>query len=400
MKSWLVRVSRPSKTPPKRKIMHDWEFHAPSHAQAMVTARNYAQGIADKYGVEASFTLKETKRPSKARSNPRTAQMPVYVDADPPYGFTVSVTAPPGRVVVADWYQDKATAQAAARKVRSIIKARKLSPQAISRILADEGVRSNPLHAKRFQFRYPAPPVSHAAWTPEDWDRYEELHGSWVDTEPETLPWSEREHFVKTHRRSPRGEMLYAIAKKNKGGRRQVQQALWTEAIPVPRSIKKTPRSKATGTYVFPETRSYPIGDLYHARLALTYVLSPSNAKDRAAVAQAVQATWPEYDWASWWASRIRKKRIKSWASLLREKAKRNPAQDTRGEFVAYGTREQAKAQAAAHTPPGYEPYAFELVGHPLTSDEWRYKMRKKRSKKSRKGKSLKGKWRATQRRR
>jgi len=45
--------------------------------------------------------------------------------------------------------------------------------------------------------------------------------------------------------------------------------------------------------FVFPRERRYPINDLYHGRLALIYVLSPSNSKDRDAVSKAVLAKYP-----------------------------------------------------------------------------------------------------------
>jgi hypothetical protein len=56
--------------------------------------------------------------------------------------------------------------------------------------------------------------------------------------------------------------------------------------------------------FAVPSERKYPINDLFHARLALTYVLSPSNAAYRDEVVRAVLARYPELQF--WWASRSR----------------------------------------------------------------------------------------------
>ena len=56
--------------------------------------------------------------------------------------------------------------------------------------------------------------------------------------------------------------------------------------------------------FAVPSERKYPINDLFHARLALTYVLSPSNAAYRDEVVDAVLARYPELKF--WWASRSR----------------------------------------------------------------------------------------------
>ena len=69
----------------------------------------------------------------------------------------------------------------------------------------------------------------------------------------------------------------------------------------VPTRIKETPRSAATSLYVFPRKKSFPIGDLFHARLALIYALSPTHAKVADKVFRAVQKAYPQYDWERWW---------------------------------------------------------------------------------------------------
>jgi len=69
----------------------------------------------------------------------------------------------------------------------------------------------------------------------------------------------------------------------------------------VPEFIPKSPRSSAEGLYVYPKRKAFPIGDLYHARLALIYVMSPTNRSAKNKVVKAVMKHYPEYDWAAWW---------------------------------------------------------------------------------------------------
>jgi len=92
---------------------------------------------------------------------------------------------------------------------------------------------------------------------------------------------------------------------------------------PVPVTMKATPRSKATKVYVFPKRKSYPIGDLYHARLALLRVMWPNNVKNSKAVLTAVMKRYPKYDWASWWDSQRKRannrKQIKTSRALLKK---------------------------------------------------------------------------------
>ena len=66
----------------------------------------------------------------------------------------------------------------------------------------------------RFETRFPVPPVCTAYWTEADWDTWIERHGVTVDREPETLPWSDTHHFVKTGERDAKGEMLYRLTPK------------------------------------------------------------------------------------------------------------------------------------------------------------------------------------------
>ena len=69
----------------------------------------------------------------------------------------------------------------------------------------------------------------------------------------------------------------------------------------VPEHMKETSRKKAEGVYVFPKRKSYPIGDLYHARKALLQSMWPNNLKKAPTVLQAIVATWPQYNWKAYW---------------------------------------------------------------------------------------------------
>jgi hypothetical protein len=57
--------------------------------------------------------------------------------------------------------------------------------------------------------------------------------------------------------------------------------------------------------FAVPSERKYPINDLFHARLALTYALTPSNAAYRDEVVSAVLARYPELKF--WWAARSKR---------------------------------------------------------------------------------------------
>ena len=89
------------------------------------------------------------------------------------------------------------------------------------------------------------------------------------------------------------------------------------KARALPKHIKRTPKSRATNLYVYPKTQRYPIGDLYHARTALVYVLSPNNSRSRKTVAKAVQRAYPQYNWGAWW-NREKKRGVPTWNSLTK----------------------------------------------------------------------------------
>ena len=71
----------------------------------------------------------------------------------------------------------------------------------------------------------------------------------------------------------------------------------------VPKHLKDTDRGPP---YVFPKRKSYPINDLFHARLALIYVMSPTNAPKRDKVINAVADRYPQYNWAAWWNQELK----------------------------------------------------------------------------------------------
>jgi hypothetical protein len=75
-------------------------------------------------------------------------------------------------------------------------------------------------------------------------------------------------------------------------------------SLDVPELIPKTSRRSAEGLYVYPRRKAFPIGDLYHARLALIYVMSPTNRSSRRKVIKAVKTNYPQYNWNAWWRER------------------------------------------------------------------------------------------------
>ena len=86
--------------------------------------------------------------------------------------------------------------------------------------------------------------------------------------------------------------------------------------ISVPAHIPETNREDAEGTYIFPSKESFPIGDLFHARLALIYALSPTHAAQRSAIVQGVAKAWPQYDWSGWW-NMEKPSDVESWNTLM-----------------------------------------------------------------------------------
>ena len=86
----------------------------------------------------------------------------------------------------------------------------------------------------------------------------------------------------------------------------------------VPKHLARTPRAAATNLYVYPRSKSFPIGDLYHARLALVpYLMSPSLAPKRKKVLSAVASAYPEYNWKAYWNAAVRKHNRKRGAEQI-----------------------------------------------------------------------------------
>ena len=109
----------------------------------------------------------------------------------------------------------------------------------------------------------------------------------------------------------------------------------------VPKDIEQTSRREAEGIVVFPDRPAdWPIGDLYHARLALIYVLSGSHKKARSAVVKAVAKHYPEYNWAAWWDPKAVRHELPTWSSLL---SRRNPMARRRRTNPTRRTRRNRK---------------------------------------------------------
>jgi hypothetical protein len=87
---------------------------------------------------------------------------------------------------------------------------------------------------------------------------------------------------------------------------------------PVKRKFKKLTKAERArlpaSEFVFPRARLFPINDYGHARTALTFVMTPSNAKYRKKVKSAVFKRYPSLKrwWNSTdWVKRHRSERVK-----------------------------------------------------------------------------------------
>lgn len=101
-------------------------------------------------------------------------------------------------------------------------------------------------------------------------------------------------------------------ARNNRGRRSRKNRG----SLAVPSKLKKTPRSRAEGVYVFPPRRGekgrYPIGDLYHARMAVIWSTTwPNQQKSKPAVLRAVKAHYPQYDWGAFAAKLVREQKAR-----------------------------------------------------------------------------------------
>jgi REP element-mobilizing transposase RayT len=113
--------------------------------------------------------------------------------------------------------------------------------------------------------------------------------------------------------------------------------------------------------FVFPVERRFPIPDLYHGRLALIYVMSPSLAADRETVVKAVLARYPEL--RTFWESRFASKRRKA-AARTRGGAVARPARPARPVITPARRRERRL------TNPSSEDNMPIYVVNPLAYDE------------------------------
>jgi len=137
--------------------------------------------------------------------------------------------------------------------------------------------------------------------------------------------------------------------------------------------LKKTPRKAGKSVSAVGMARSrwqdtgyWPIGDAYHGRVALAYVLSGHDSK-RHKIIRAVARQWPQYDWASWWNKQINKskhrgKGLMRWSSYFGKKQYKmaaNPksrsnagrpkrAASMRGKFAPELRKLASKGNAAA----------------------------------------------------
>ena len=89
--------------------------------------------------------------------------------------------------------------------------------------------------------------------------------------------------------------------------------------LKVPTTIPKTSRKSATRISAIGKKGHWPIGDLYHARLAMIYILSPSHKKVRNKVIAAVKENYPMYDWDRWLEEHETKKKHRAVANPMHE---------------------------------------------------------------------------------
>lgn len=120
-----------------------------------------------------------------------------------------------------------------------------------------------------------------------------------------------------TFRYQPSRPLRDALLALRRGDREGVEMAIYAirENRPrrnsgvraVPAHIRRTPRRAASAVSAIGVPGRWPIGDLYHARLALVYALAPAHAKVRARVIAAVKRAHPQYDWDAWLRDKTRR---------------------------------------------------------------------------------------------
>jgi hypothetical protein len=74
--------------------------------------------------------------------------------------------------------------------------------------------------------------------------------------------------------------------------------------LAVPEHVAKTPRKAGERISAIGVKGKWPIGDLFHARLAAIYIMSPSHRAKKAQVLRALEMNWPQYDWRGFLSQR------------------------------------------------------------------------------------------------
>ena len=97
----------------------------------------------------------------------------------------------------------------------------------------------------------------------------------------------------------------------HKGSKRQIATRRNPRLRPVPSHISPTPRAAAEHISAIGVPGQWPIGDLFHARLALIYAMAPNNYGKHKQILNAVERAYPQYDWAKWWEYHMAKLRMR-----------------------------------------------------------------------------------------
>lgn len=135
---------------------------------------------------------------------------------------------------------------------------------------------------------------------------------------------------------------------------------------PVPDNIPRTPRSAAEHISAIGERGRWPIGDLFHARLALVYILSPSHDAVKNKVIRAVKENYPEYDWDGWLREKTEALEAKRGSKRGRQAAN-NPSIGGRVHTIGSALqRPSYRAVPSSRILPGPGPVSFVKQTPPL----------------------------------
>ena len=112
---------------------------------------------------------------------------------------------------------------------------------------------------------------------------------------------------------------------------------------PVLGGQRETSRKHAESLYVYPRLKKFPIGDEFHARLALIYVMSPTLSKYRKKVIQAVKQAYPNVAWGRWWNSHKKDHPdLKNWGDYVNG-MKSNPRKRRNKQQIVYEIKGKVK---------------------------------------------------------